>query len=75
MQKCEPQERIPWAPKFEERAQNETLRQERCALGAAWNLAKDAYKLKKEDKETFYSPTEAWVMPAPLRQIQKSENS
>ena len=41
MQKCEPQERILWAPKFEERPQNETVRQELCARGAAWNLAED----------------------------------
>ena len=31
IQKCEPQERVPWAPKFEDRTQDETLRQERCA--------------------------------------------
>ena len=42
IQTSEPQERIPWAPRFEERTQNETLRQERCARGAAWKLAKDA---------------------------------
>ena len=47
IQKCEPQERVPWAPKFEERTQNEILRQERCARKAAWNLAKDVFKLKK----------------------------
>ena len=28
MQKCEPQERIQWAPQFEERTQDETLKQE-----------------------------------------------
>ena len=65
MQKCEPQERVPWAPKFEERTQNETVRQERCARGAAWNLAKDVCELKKESQDTFYSPAKAWVMPAP----------
>ena len=54
IQKCEPQERVPWVPTFEERTQNETLRQERCVR-----------ELKKESQDTFYSPAEAWVMPAP----------
>ena len=35
--KCEPHER---SPKFEERSQEETLHQERCARRAAWDLAK-----------------------------------
>ena len=39
LQTCERQERIP--SKLEERTHNETLRQERCARGTAWNLAKD----------------------------------
>ena len=68
-QNCVPQERIPWAPKFEERTQDEILRLERCASGVAWNLAKDVYKLKKESKDTFCSLAEAWVMPAPSSTI------
>ena len=59
IQKCEHQERVPWTPKFEARKQNATLRQERSARGAAWNLA------KKESLDTFYYLAEAWVMPAP----------
>ena len=43
IQQCELQERVPWAPNFEETTQNEILRQERRARKAAWNLAKDAY--------------------------------
>ena len=31
----------------------------------AWNLAKNVNKLQNTDKATFYSPFEAWVMPAP----------
>ena len=42
-----------------------TQKQERCARRNAWDLAKDVYKLKREAKDTFYSPAEAWVMPAP----------
>ena len=44
----EPQEPNPWAPKFEERTQDDTLKTERCARRDAWELAKDVYKLKKE---------------------------
>ena len=55
--KCEPQERNPWAPKFEERTQDDTVKQERCARRDAWELAKDVRKLKKKDsQDTFYSP-------------------
>ena len=50
MQKCEPQEQIPWAPKFEERTQDETLEQERCARREAWDLANNVKRLKKEEK-------------------------
>ena len=65
IQKCEPQERNAWAPKFEERTQDETLKQERCASKDAWDLEEDVHKLKKESKETFFSPPEAQVIPAP----------
>ena len=37
IQKCEPHERSPWAPGVEERSQEETLHQERCARGLAWD--------------------------------------
>ena len=62
--KCEPHERNLCAPKFEERSQEETLHQERCARRAAWDLAKSVYKLKNTGKATFYSPVEARAMPA-----------
>ena len=38
----EPHERSPNAPKFEDRSQEETEWQERCAREAAWKLAKSA---------------------------------
>ena len=50
-------------------------RQERCGRGAAWNLAKDVYKLKEESQDTFYSLAEDWEMPAPSLKSQKSDNS
>ena len=39
IQKCQPQERISWAFKFEERTQDETQKQGRCTSGDAWDLA------------------------------------
>ena len=51
--------------KFEDRSQVETERQERCACGDAWRLAKNIYKLKEKDYATFFSPTNEWCLPAP----------
>ena len=81
IQKCEPHERSPCAPEFEERSQ-EDLQQERCARGEAWNLAKNIYKLKNSDRTMFHvrhfdkspqpRPLEVWCAcddpscPAPL---------
>ena len=53
IQKCEPHERSPCAPRFEERSQEETLHQERRARRAAWDLAKNIDKLKNAEKATF----------------------
>ena len=50
--------------KFEDRSEEETERQERCARGDAWRLAKNIYKLKETEKATFYSPSDEWVLPA-----------
>ena len=71
IQKCAPQERNPWAPKFEERTQDEALKQERCGRKDAWELAKNVHKLIKESKDTFYSVVEAWVMLASSSKNQK----
>ena len=42
----EPHERSPNAPKFEDRSQEETERQEQGAREAAWKLAKNVVKIK-----------------------------
>ena len=63
IQKGELYERNPCAPTFEERTPEETSRQEECARKAAWDLARKIFKLKTEDKATFYSPVE---IKAPL---------
>ena len=62
--KVPPHQRSPYAMKFEDRSQEETERQQRCARGKAWNLAEHIYKLKEKGKATFYSRSEEWVLPA-----------
>ena len=58
IQESEPHERNPCAPRFEERTPEETSRQEDCARKAAWDLARQIYKLRAEDDATFYSLVE-----------------
>ena len=50
--------------KFEDGSHEETESHLRCARSKAWNLAKNIYKLHENDKATFYSPAEEWVLPA-----------
>ena len=61
----DPHQRNPNAPKFEDRSQEETEWQERCAREAAWKLAKNILKLKETHKTAFFSPSENWCLPAP----------
>ena len=49
IQKCAPHERSACAPKFDERSQDETLQQERCARRAAWDLVEIFHKPKNSD--------------------------
>ena len=65
IQKWAPHERSPWAPTFGERSHDETFHPERCARKAAWDLAKNIYKLQNSDTTTLFSPIEAKKMPAP----------
>ena len=69
MHKCVPQERTPWAPEFEERTPDETLKQERCGRGAAWELAKYVCTHKKERNDTFY------YFPAEASDVDKSRRA
>ena len=61
----DPHQRNPNAPKFEDRSQEETEWQGRCAREAAWKLAKNVLKLKEQERATFFSPSENWCLPAP----------
>ena len=51
--------------KSEDRSQEEIERQERCARGDAWRLAKNILKLKETGKVTFFSLANEWCLPAP----------
>ena len=61
----DPHQRNPNAPKIEDRSQEETEWQERCAREAAWRLAKTILILKEKHKTAFFSPSENWCLPAP----------
>ena len=50
-----PHQRSPYAMKFEDRSPGETPRQERCARGDAWELARRIFKLKKKRKTKLHS--------------------
>ena len=54
----EPHQRGPNAPKFEDRSQEETERQEQGAREAAWKLAKNVLNFKEHERATFFSPSE-----------------
>ena len=49
----EPHQRNPNAPKFEDRSQEETEWQERCAREAAWKLAKKILKVVGATKNSI----------------------
>ena len=57
-------QRIPNVPKFEDRSQEETEWQERCAREAAWKLVKNTLKIKEKNKAAFFSPSVNWCLPA-----------
>ena len=61
----DPHQRSSNAPKFEDRSQEETEWQERCAREAAWRLAKNILKFKEKNKASFFSPSENRRLPAP----------
>ena len=53
--KVVPRQRSPYDPKLEDRSHEETGRQQRCAQSKAWDLAQNIYKLKENDRDTFFS--------------------
>ena len=60
----EPHQRIPNAPNFQDRSQEETEWQEQGAREAAWKLAQSVFKLKEKSRATFFSPSENRCLPA-----------
>ena len=61
----DPHQRYPNAPKFEDRSQEQTEWEERCAREAAWRLATSIRKLKEKDKKAFFSLSENRCLPSP----------
>ena len=61
----DPHQRNPNAPKFEDRSQEETERQERDAREAVWKMARCFLKLEEQHKTTFFSSSENWCLPSP----------
>ena len=71
----DPHQRKPNGPKFENRSQEETEWQERCAREAAWRLAKNIHKnLKAKLKTAFFSPSERCVYLRHQPLNQRKEN-
>ena len=65
IQRTSPHERSPYAPQLEDRSQEKTKRQDRCARGDAWRMSKGVLNHKEQNKATFFSHTEVWCLPAP----------
>ena len=59
-----PHQCSPCVVKLEDRSQEERERQERCARGDAWKLAKNICKLKEAEKAAFFSRADKWIMRA-----------
>ena len=69
----EPHERSYRAPKFEDRSQEETEWQEQGAREAAWKLARSVFKLKEQERATFFSPSENRCLPASTLEPEERE--
>ena len=66
IEKCEPHERSPCAPRFEERSHEEPSKQESWAHKAAWDLATNIHKFKNKNRASFCRPVEIRGIPAPI---------
>ena len=63
----EPHERNPNAPKIEDRSQEETEWQERCAREAAWRLAKNILKISGEKYNNILFTFEKLVLACAMQ--------
>ena len=61
IQGTSPHERSPYAPKFEDRSQEETEWQERCGRGDAWRMAKGVF-LSSRKKIELHSSHQLWFV-------------
>ena len=69
----EPHERSPNVPTFEDRAQEETERQDRDAREAAWKMARCVLKLKEKNQTIFFSPSEHRCLPVSTLKAEERE--
>ena len=69
----DPHQRNTNVPKFEDRSQEETEWQERCAREAAWRFAESILKLKEENKAAFFSLSENRCLPASTLKLEERE--
>ena len=60
----EPLQRNPNAPKFEDRSQEETVARARCPRSNV-EACQKCVKIKRENRATFFSPSENRCLPAP----------
>ena len=60
-------------PTFEDRSQEESEWQERCAREAAWRLAKRVLKLKEKNKAAFFSFSETRCLLASNLKFEERE--
>ena len=72
IQKCEPHECNPCAPRFEERVQDETLQQERCTRRVAWDLSTSSKIRIRQLSTLLLKPGQC---RHPLQNLQRNENS
>ena len=59
---------VRYAPKFEDRSQEETLKQERCARRDAWDRQETVHNVRGSlhmNKATFFLPSEMWCLSTP----------
>ena len=56
---------VPKLSKIEDRSEEQTLKQERCARRVAWKMTKRIHKLRGKGQSTFNSTSEVWCLIAP----------
>ena len=66
-------QRSPYAVKFEDRSQEETERQERCAAETRGDLPRIFISSKKKEKAAFFSLSDGWFLLAHPQESRRKE--